>query len=81
MKIAKNARTFVNFGVLGLSGGPLGARFGSQVELVGRPLKRSQRSPKGPPGEQWLKIAKFLGFWRGEGFYIVFYNRKCMLAV
>ena len=37
MKIAKNARTFVNFSVLGLSGGPLGARFGSQVELVGRP--------------------------------------------
>ena len=41
MKIAKNAETFVNFGVLGLPGGPLGApggplgaRSGSQVELV-----------------------------------------------
>ena len=71
MKIATNARTFVNFGVLGLSGGPLGARFGSQVELVGRPPKRSQRRPKGPPGEQLLNIAKFLAFWKGEGHLIL----------
>ena len=49
MKIAKNARTFVNFCVLGLSGGPLGARFGSQVELVGRPLKKEPKEPQRTP--------------------------------
>ena len=54
MKIAKNAETFVNFGVLGLSGGlgPQLVRAGSQ------PLKKEQKEPQRTPWGTAFKNSK-----------------------
>ena len=78
MKIAKNAKTFVNFGVLGLSGGlgPQLVRAGSQ------PLKKEQKEPQRTPWGTAFKNSKIPYILEGWGpFYIVKTNRKCMLAV